>query len=64
MDTETDHRELGLELQYGVNRLTIAVVVTVINIRAAENVSWIMKYPPVCLEHSNPVFKASLLVCF
>jgi len=57
MDTEIDHRELVLKIQYGRNRLTMAVVVMVTNIRAAEDVSWTVRYPPVCLEHSNPVFK-------
>ena len=51
-------------VQYGCNRFTIALVVLVINIQAAEVVSWTVKYPPVCLEHSSLVFKASLLVCF
>jgi hypothetical protein len=37
--------------------------VVVINIGAAEDVSWVVKYLPVCLEHSSPVLKASLLVC-
>jgi len=56
--------KLVLEIQYGCNRLTIALVVMVINIRAAEDVSWTVRHPPVCLEHSNPVFKAFVLVCF
>jgi len=56
--------KLVLEIQYGCNRLTIALVVMVINIRAAEDISWTVRYPPVCLKHSNPVLKASLLVCF
>jgi len=57
-------RKLVLEIQYGCNRLTIALMVMVINIRAAEDVSGTVGHPKVCLEHSNPVFKASTLVCF
>jgi len=56
--------KLVLEIQCGCNRLMIAILVMLINIRAAEDVSWTVKYPEVCLEHSHPVFKASLLVCF
>jgi hypothetical protein len=52
--------KLILDVQYGCNRLTIALVVMVINIRAAEDISWTVKYPEVCLEHSHPVFKASV----